>query len=194
MRPVKRSEILDNDAFTAQRGRLQQQVLACKAARRVHLGKELTFLFENQLTVRWQVQEMCRVEGITSDAAIAHELETYNALLPGGSELSATLLIEIEDAFTRDVRLRELRGLHEHIALEIDGEEPAHAIFDTEQFNEARISSVQFVRIPLSESQRKAFMDLGRAATLVCTHPAGQARAQLTATARGALVEDLQTA
>ncbi|HNC97971.1 MAG TPA: DUF3501 family protein, partial [Myxococcota bacterium] len=109
MKPVLRSALLGNAEFVGQRPRLEQQQMLIKEQRRLKLGDAMVLLFENQATVAWQVQEMCRVENITADAAIQHELDTYNALLPGHSELSATLLIGFADPEERDRRLRELR-------------------------------------------------------------------------------------
>lgn len=193
MKPVVRSALLGNAEFVAQRPRLEQQHMLTKEQRRLKLGDAMVLLFENQATVAWQVQEMCRVENITADAAIQHELDTYNALLPGHSELSATLLIGFADPEERDRRLRELLGLHLHLHLHLEGAGAAAARFDAEQFNEKRISSVQFLRIPLSAEQRAALLDFGKKATFVVDHPAYQVQVPLTAALRGALVEDLET-
>ena len=94
MKPVTRAEILPNAEFVELRRKREREVIAGKDARRLAVGPNMTLLFENRESVWWQVQEMCRVEHITAEAAIAHELETYNHLLPGAAELSATLLVE----------------------------------------------------------------------------------------------------
>ena len=193
MKPVLRSALLGNAEFVGQRPRLEQQQMLIKEQRRLKLGDAMVLLFENQATVAWQVQEMCRVENITADAAIQHELDTYNALLPGHSELSATLLIGFADPEERDRRLRELRGLHQHLHLQLEGAGAAAARFDAEQFNEQRISSVQFLRIPLSAEQRAVLLDFGKKATFVVDHPSYAVQVPLPAALRGALVEDLET-
>ncbi|MDP2307076.1 MAG: DUF3501 family protein [Pseudomonadota bacterium] len=184
-------DILPNAVFLERRPRLEREVIRNKEARRVALGPNLTFLFENKVTLGWQIQEMCRVEQISAPEAVKHELDTYNALLPGPNELTATLLVEYEEAGERDRMLAKLLGLQNHVRLEIEGQEPVQAAFDAEQYNMKRISSVQFVRFALLPGQVDALCDLRRRATLVCDHSAYAARCELTGAARGALVEDL---
>lgn len=191
MNKLTAADILPNAQFIELRPRLERDVIRNKDARRVGLGDNLTFLFENRVTLAWQVQEMCRVEHITAPVALGHELDTYNALLPGPNELTATLLIEYVEPGERDQMLAKLLGLQHHVRLEIGGEEPVQAAFDAEQYNTRRISSVQFVRFALLPRQVDALCDLRRAATFVCDHAHYAARASLAGAARGALVEDL---
>lgn len=188
------ADVLPIPAFLAQRRKLEAEVVAAKTVRRLAVGPQMTWLFENRATCLWQVQEMCRVENITAAAAVQHELDTYNALLPSPAELSATLLIEIDDPAERAVKLRELLGLHEHVRLTFPGAGDAPARFDGAQFDGERVSSVQFVRFPLSSSQIEALRDLGRPATLSVTHPAYPVSTPLPLTLRAALVEDLASA
>ena len=194
MNAISLAEILPNDEFVAQRERFQREVIGAKELRRLPLGPNMTLLFENRLTCWWQVQEMCRVEGIRNPEAVQHELDTYNALLPTAHALSATLLIGYADAAERDRQLRALVGLHRHLFLEIAGIPPILARFDADQFNTERVSAVQFLRIPLDPTQRAAFLDFARPARFVVDHPAESAQAALTASVRGALVEDLTAA
>ena len=191
MKKLTPEDILPNPAFLAARPRLEREVIRDKEARRVGLGPNLTFLFENRVTLSWQIQEMCRVEHITAPAAVMHEIDTYNALLPGRDEFAATVLVEYEEPVERDRMLAALRGLHDHVRLEIEGLEPVPGAFDAEQYNAQRISAVQFVRFALSSAQVDALCDLRRTATLVCDHAAYAARSPLGGAARGALVEDL---
>lgn len=185
------ADLLPPAEFLRRRDRLERDVVAAKEARRVALGPEMTFLFENRRTVLWQIQEMCRIEGIDRPDAVQHEIDTYAALLPGPRELSATLLVELLDEATRPARLRALVGIERHVRLEIDGVAPVPARFDGGQTDGARISSVQFVRFTLDDAQLAALRDLGRAAAFVCDHPAYAASARLSPAVRGALVEDL---
>ncbi len=191
---VTAADILPIPEFLRLKPLLARESLANSGARRVKLGGHLLFLFENEGTVRWQVQEMCRVENIVSPAGIQHELDTYNALLPSrtptGVELSATLLVQYTDEAERNVAVRALLGLHEHVFIEVDGRRYL-ASFDGEQFNTERISAVQFVRFPLPQQAFSAFADLSRCARLLCTHPAHPAEVALPAGFRGAIVEDL---
>ena len=195
---VRPDQILPIAEFTRQRQLLEREAIANATLRRVCVGGHLAILFENHVSVAWQVQEMCRVEGITTASTVQHELDTYNALLPtraadGSAELSATLLVQYTDEAERDAALRALVGLHEHLYIEIAGERSA-ARFDGEQFNSERISSVQFVRFPLSAAAATALGELAKSARLVCTHPAQPAEAALGPVLRGALVGDLQSA
>ncbi len=187
-------DVLPNETFLAHRRRLEAAVLQAKAVRRLALGANMTLLFENSATCLWQVQEMCRVEGITAPTAIQHELDTYNALLPGPADLSATLLIDVADPSERCTLLHQLVGLDQALALHLGDEPPAPARFDGEQFNAVRVSAVQFLRIALTASQIVALRDLGRPATLTCTHPAYAVDSPLPLTLRAALAEDLALA
>lgn len=191
MNPLALSDILSIPAFLAARPALEREVLRAKEARRAAVGENISLLFENRVTLRWQIHEMCRVEEIERPEAVQHELDTYNALLARRDELSATLLVEYADVTERDRMLTALRGLQNHLRLEIDGEEPVQAAFDAEQYNATRISSVQFIRFALLPGQVDALCDLRRAAHFVVDHPAYAARTALTGAARGALVEDL---
>lgn len=173
-----------------QRPALERQVLDARRNRRLALGPNMTLLFESRLMMLWQVREMVRVEHISEPAAIQHELDTYNALLPGPRELSATLLVEFPEPAERDRALRRLVGLHQHLHLQL-GDAALPVRFDEEQFSAERISSVQFVRVPLSAEARAALLDPGARAELVCDHPAYAHRASLPLVLRAALMEDL---
>ncbi len=188
---LSHNDILSIADFNAVRPRMELDVIAAKQTRRVHVGEHMMFLFENHLTIQWQIQEMARVEGIQTDAGLAHELTTYNALLPTAESLSATLLIEYSEPEERDRVLHSLGGLHECMHIELDGCPPAPALFDESQWNDERISSVQFIRFPLTAEQRQALGDLSRPAALVVDHAHYADRAVLSASTRGALVEDM---
>ena len=193
MKPIAPSELLSIAEFKAVRPQRERQIITTKAARTLALGPHMTLLFECRDTVWWQVQEMCRVEHIMAPEAVAHELSTYNALLPGPGQLSATLLIEVEEPRARDTLLRALVGLDQHLHLQIADLPPIPARFDADQYSTARVSSVQFVRLTLDPVAQRAFADLGQPARFVVDHPAYAAQVALPAGVRGALVEDLST-
>ena len=186
---LTRDDLLPVEQFQRVRQQHLAQVLATQAVRRVSLGPNLTFTFENRVTMRWQVHEMCRIENLRGDK-VDHELATYSALLTQPDSLSATLLVEYEEAAERDVQLRRLVGLHRHLSLSL-GALRIPARFDDEQFNEERISSVQFVRFPVDAQARAALADLSQPARLEVDHPAYRATAELTRATRGALLDDL---
>ncbi|HXH84234.1 MAG TPA: DUF3501 family protein [Candidatus Tectomicrobia bacterium] len=145
MRRVRRDEIVDHVTYEDGRAAFRARVLAEKAPRRVHIGEHLTLLFENTLTVQYQIQEMMRAERIVREADIVHEIETYNELLGGPGELGCTLLIEIDDRELRDRKLREWWALPERIALVLEDGTRMPARFDERQRGEGRLSSVQYL-------------------------------------------------
>lgn len=179
---VERSEILDFLTYADRREAIRASAMAAKELRRIHLGEHLTLLFENRETIRYQIQEMVRVEQMVREADIQHELDTYNAVLGDEGELGCTLLIEIPDAALRPVLLRRWRGLPGHLHLTFpDGTREA-ARFDTTQMNEEKLSSVQFLRFAVG----------GRTpAGLLVDLPGLLAAAPLAPATQRALLEDL---
>ena len=122
MNAVDRSELLVLGEYEKIRTRFRGRIIALKKRRRVGVGNHLTFVFENHDTVLLQIQEMLRTERITAEKGIAHELSTYNELVPGDGELSATLMIEYDDSAERSAALDAFADLSDHMALEVDGE------------------------------------------------------------------------
>jgi hypothetical protein len=134
MRLVEIAEIKNIADYELERESWRPRIMALKDRRRIQVGGHMTFLFENRETVRYQVQEMMRIERIVRAQDVAHELETYNELIPGANELSASLLIEYVSQEERQIRLRELLGLERHVWLQIEGTAPrVPARFDTRQ-------------------------------------------------------------
>ena len=182
MRPVLRSAILDYATYEDVRNELRTRVLAAKAARRIHVGEHLTVLFENTLTIQYQIQEMVRVERLVREADIVHEVDTYNGLLGGDGELGATLLIEIDEPGLRAVKLREWLALPGHLYALLDDGTRVRAIFDPAQVGEDRLSSVQYVKFPVGGRVPAAIgVDL----------PALTLETKLSAEQRAALADDL---
>jgi hypothetical protein len=149
VKPVARSEIVDYVTYEDVRPTLREEVLAAKARRRIHLGAHLTLLVENALMVRYQIQEMMRVERLVREADIVHELDTYNGLLGGDGELGATLLIEIDEPADRAVKLREWLALPKHVYATLDDRSHVRAVFDPAQVGNDRLSSVQYLKFPV---------------------------------------------
>jgi hypothetical protein len=127
-------------------------------------------VFEDRETLRWQVQEMCRVEGIRDPGAVQREIDVYNELVPGTGELSATLFIEITDSAAVRSELDRLVGIDEHVSLWV-GDSATRARFDSRQMEEERISAVQYIRFSLSRDQMSRFSDARATARLVIDHP-----------------------
>jgi hypothetical protein len=189
--PLTPADLPSLEVFEAEREAMRAAVIAHKAARRVALGDRVTVLFEDRETIRWQVLEMCRVEGIRDDAGMAQELAIYNELVPGPGELSATLFIEITEAKRIRPELDRLIGLHERVALEI-GQERVPARFDPRQLEEDRISAVHYLRFALTPGQIARFDDAEVPVTLRIDHANYGARTLLSAATRRSLAVDLR--
>jgi len=182
VKPVDRSEILDYMTYEEGRAAFREEILAVKAPRRVHIGQDLTLLFENHQTIRYQIQEMIRAERIVKEADIQHEIDTYNEVLGGDGEFGCTLLIEIDDPAVRDVKLKEWWSLPEKMYLLLEDGARVWATFDERQRGDDRVSSVQYMK----------FNTGGRVPVAVGVDlPELQAEARLTADQRQALSQDL---
>lgn len=147
---VQRSEILGLQEYDAARNDIRARVLEQKKPRRVHVG-QLTFLFENADTLRYQVQEMARAERLYRDEEIQHEIDTYNEILGGPGELGCSLLIEIEDPAERDKKLRAWLGLPEHLYAKLADGTKVRASYDRRQVGDDRLSSVQYLKFPVGD-------------------------------------------
>jgi hypothetical protein len=187
MRPINVSEIKHIADYEIMRPEWRPQMMALKDRRRIRVGDNLTFLFENRDTVRYQIQEMMRIERLQNPHEIAHEVKTYNDLIPATGELSACLLIEYETPEERDVWLRNLLGLEHRIWLETGGQR-AKAKFDDRQISTDRLSSVQYIKFQLSPAQVAAFP---REAMIVVDHPKYLAKEKLTPAQLQELAADL---
>src|SRR6185437_2793855 len=179
MKTIDTSEIRNIADYELEREKWRPEVLSMKERRRIRVGDHVTFLFENRETVRYQIQEMMRIERIVRPADVAHEVNTYNELIPAQGELSASLLIEYETPEERAVKLRELLGLERHLFLEVAGAGRTPAIFDERQIATDRISSVQYVKFRLTPAQVKNW---NAGAALVSDHPGYVAERPLTET------------
>ena len=193
MHELTLADILDLRAYERVREDYRARVIARKRNRRVALGPIMTLVFESFDTVRFQVQEMARVEKIISDDAIQAELDVYNRLLPAERELSATLFLEL----TTDEGLREwlprLVGIERHVGISFDGglvgsvPETEHAAALT---RESVTPAVHYLRFPFTEDQVAGFGDASEVA-LVATHPAYEAHTVLPPAVREELLGDL---
>lgn len=147
MRPLVQDDLIPQAEYERRRNDYRQRIIQLKQRRRISVGEHVTLVFENRETLRFQVQEMLRVERITDPAKIQDELDVYNALLPGDGELSATLLIEITD----EARVKELLDAFQGIdrgptlALRAGGE-TVFAAFEGGHSNEEKISAVHFLK------------------------------------------------
>ena len=191
MTPLSAADLPPLEVFEAERDAMRKAVIAHKALRRVTLGEHLTLLFEDRETIRWQVLEMCRVEGIRNPAGMAHELTVYNELVPGPRELSATLFIEITEPGRVRPELDRLLGIDACVSLEI-GAERVLAQFDRRQLEEDRISAVHYLRFVLTPEQVRSFGQPDCQVALRADHAHYLARSVLTPEVRASLLVDLR--
>ena len=152
MEKLSRSDLFSLEQYSEARPEFRAQVMAHKRNRRVPLGEITALYFEDRLTMHYQIQEMLRVERIFEAESIQEELDAYNPLIPDGSNLKATFMIEIPDEDERRKALAELKGIEDETWMRVDGFEPVFAISDEdmERENEQKTSSVHFMRFELT--------------------------------------------
>lgn len=155
MNTLTRADLFTLEAYAMERAAFRTRVIAHKKNRQVPLGEHITLLFENRLTIQYQVQEMLRIERIFEPDAIQEELDTYNALIPTGSDLKATMLIEFPDEAQRRTELARLGGIEHKVYAEVEGLGRAFAIADEdmERSNSEKTSAVHFLRFAFSAEQ-----------------------------------------
>lgn len=190
MKAVEPGEILGLAAYEEVRPHFRAQVIAAKKLRRVMLGEHMTVLFENRDTVMLQVQEMLRTERITRPAAIQHELDTYNELLPGPDTLSATAMIEYADTAERDRMLERLVGVEERFFIQF-GADRCFSQSEARTVKASRTTAVHYLRFPLSEAVRAALIAKAPGLLVGVDHAAYAAQVELQAAQLESLAEDL---
>ena len=176
MPAIARDSLLTLEAYAKERSAFRARVLAHKRNRIVHLGPHVTLLFEDELTIRYQIQEMLRIEKTFDESGIQQEVDAYNPLVPDGSNLKATMLLEYEDADARHAALAQLRDIEDHVFMRVAGFPVVRAIADEDldRENDDKTSAVHFVRFELTPAMIAAF----KAATpvaLTVDHPNYQA-------------------
>ena len=159
MKPLVREDLLSLENYAVRRSEFRARAITHKKARTVRIGEHLTLIFEDRLSIQYQVQEMLRIERIFEAEAIQDELDAYNPLIPGGDDLRATLMLEFPDVEQRRIELARLRGIEHAIALTIDGQAPVVAIADEDmpRSNEEKTSAVHFLRFALTATQISAW-------------------------------------
>lgn len=180
---VQRDQILDFETYGDQRDQIRDSAMKAKERRRVIVGGVLTFLFECEETVRYQVLEMVRTERLVRESEIQHELDTYNELLGRGGSLGATLLIGIPDPEERDRKLKEWLDLPRHLYARMEDGTKVRATWDDRQVGDDRLSSVQFLQFEVG----------GRVPVAIGSDlPALDSETPLSDDARAALEADLR--
>ncbi len=189
---IKRESLLSLESYARDRNAFRARVMEHKKRRTVHLGANLTLLFEDELTIRYQVQEMLRIERIFEDEGIQGELDAYNPLVPDGTNWKATMLIEYPEPEERRRMLERLKGIERQVWVQVQGHGRVAAIADEdlERENEEKTSSVHFLRFELTPPMRQA-LRAGAGVTVGVDHPAYRAQTELAREVCAALAADL---
>lgn len=192
MEKLRITDLWKLEDYGDQRPEFRRRVLAHKKPRKLHLGEHLTLVFEDRLTIQYQIQEMLRVERIFERAGIQEELDAYNPLIPDGCNWKATLMIEYEDVGERQRMLGELRGLEHGIWTQV-GELPritAIADEDVERQNQDKTSAVHFLRFELPPAAIQGLHD-GLELRFGSSHPQARFEQSASQQTREALLQDL---
>ena len=185
--------LMSLEAYSKWRKAHKGEVIAHRKLRSVLLGEHINLQFESETTIRYQIQEMLRIEKTFEEAGIQDELEAYNPLVPDGRNFKATMLIEYEDVEERRAALAKLKGIEDLLWVQVEGCPKVFAIADEdlERENEQKTSSVHFVRFELT-AEMAAALKYGVSLSIGVDHPAYRAAQEPVAPAtRAALVKDL---
>jgi hypothetical protein len=169
---IERESLLSLEAYAKARPVLRAEVIEHKKRRLVQLGNHVSLLFEDEKTLRYQVQEMLRIERIFEEEGIQGEIDVYNALVPDGSNFKATMLIEYKNEAERRVALAKLIGIEDRLFVQVEGQARVYAIADEDLDREDahKTSAVHFVRFELS-APMKAALKGGAQMMVGCDHP-----------------------
>ena len=169
---IQRESLLTLEAYAKARAGIREQVLAHKKRRTVAVGPSVTLVFEDETTVRYQIQEMLRIEKTFEEEGIRDELAAYNPLVPDGTNLKATMMIEYTDADERARELARLIGIEDRVFLQVGDRAPAYAVADEDldRSNADKTSAVHFLRFELSPDAIAAFR-AGAPVSIGIDHP-----------------------
>ncbi len=189
---IKRDSLLSLEAYARQRNDFRARVIEHKKRRTVHVGEHVTLQFEDELLIRYQIQEMLRVERIFEEAGIQGELDAYNPLLPDGGNWKATMFIEYPEVEQRRRMLERLKGVERRTWVQVEGAERIFAIADEdlERENEEKTAAVHFVRFELPAAARER-LRAGAGLRIGTDHPEYRASVEATPEQRAALIADL---
>jgi hypothetical protein len=189
---IKRESLMSLETYARERASFRAKVLEHKKKRTVRLGEHVSLQFEDELTIRYQVQEMLRIERIFEAEGIQGELDAYNPLIPDGSNWKATMLIEYPDPEERRRMLGVLKGIERRVWVEVQGFERVLAIADEdlERETEEKTAAVHFLRFELSAAMRER-LRRGAGVSVGIEHPQYRARAEVQPEVRTALAADL---
>ena len=185
--------LMSLEAYSKFRKTHKAEVLAHRKLRSVHLGEHITLQFESETTIRYQIQEMLRIEKIFEEEGIQQEIDAYAPLMPDGSNWKATMLIEYPDVNERKRELARLIGVEDRMFIEVEGHARVYAIADEDldRENDEKTSAVHFVRFEFPAAT-KAAIQAGAAVKLGCDHTNYPAHTQISDEALASLAGDLK--
>lgn len=189
--PLKHTDLMSLEQYARSRADFRARVLAHKRPRTVAVGPNMTWVFEDRLTIQYQIQEMLRTERIFEADGIQDELDAYNPLIPDGGNWKATLLIEFPDPVERQAALARMKGVEDRCYVQVEGFDRVFAIADEdlERENAEKTSAVHWLRFELTPAMRGALRS-GAAVTVGCDLPAYDHSVNLAADSRSALARD----
>lgn len=193
MAQLSRDSLWTLEHYSRIRNQFRQEVIAHKKARQVALGDHITLFFEDEKTIRYQIQEMLRIEKTFEEAGIQDELDAYNPLIPDGRNFKCTMMIEYPDPEIRKVELARLKGVEDRVWIQVEGREKVYAIADEdlERENDEKTSSVHFMRFELDEDMASA-LKYGVGLAMGVDHPNYMVVVDpVAAETRASLVKDL---
>ena len=191
MRKLTNADIKDLREYEREREQFRAEIIAMKKRRRIPVGDIITMVFENAATMRFQIQEMARAERMLRDEQIAHELETYNELIPEDGELSCTMFIEIDDDEALRYWLPRLTNIEDHVMFVVGEDIVAGSEQDAERLTRDDITStVHYLKFKFTSEQQRAFADPGVRIRIVIDHPEYQADVGLSSEQRDELIGD----
>ncbi len=194
MPAISRESLMSLEAYAKARPEFRSKAIANKRLRSVHIGNHVTLLFEDETTIRYQIQEILRAEKQFEEEGILDELEAYNPLIPDGRNFKATMLIEYEEEAERRVALTKLKGIEDKTWIQVEGSKKVYAIADEdlERENETKTSAVHFLRFELTEEMAAA-LKYGVSLSMGIDHPNYSEKIEpVAAETRAALVKDLK--
>lgn len=190
---IARDSLLTLEAYARQRKQGQVLMMAHRRLRSVRLGEHFNLQFEDERTVRYQIQEMLRIERVFEDEGIQREIDAYTPLLPDGTNWKATLLIEYTDPNERRRELARLVGVEDRLFVEVEGLPRVYALADEDldRSTAEKTSAVHFLRFEFSREMRAAVL-AGAAVRLGCDHRHYPAHVQIAAETLACLAGDLR--
>lgn len=185
--------LMSLETYTKYRKANREQIMAHRKLRSVHLGEHINLQFESETSIRYQIQEMLRIEKVFEEEGILQEIEAYAPLVPDGGNWKATMMIEYPDENERRRELKRLIGVEDRMFVEVEGHDRVYAIADEDLDRETdeKTSAVHFVRFELNTAMRKAVL-AGAGVKLGCDHTNYPAHTQIEPEALTALASDLK--